>query len=56
VVVYEWDQTLEDLHLYFFPPEGVKAKMIQCDITPTTIKLGLKGNPPFINVSNLFEF
>jgi hypothetical protein len=28
----------------------VTAKMIDCKITNTTLTLGIKGNPPYINV------
>ena len=37
--------------MYITPPPGVKAKDIDCKITTTHLKLGIKGNPPFIDVS-----
>ena len=38
--VYEWEQTLEDVIIYVTPPEGVKAKMIDCQITNNHFTLG----------------
>ena len=48
--IYEWEQSLEDVHMYIQPPPGVTAKMIDCKILPSRLTLGIKGNPPFINV------
>ncbi|CAN0527937.1 unnamed protein product, partial [Ectocarpus sp. 8 AP-2014] len=48
--VYEWEQSLEEVNLYIETPPGVKADRIECKITPRHICLGLKGNPPFIDV------
>lgn len=49
--IYEWEQDLTDVNIFVTPPPGVRAKQIDCVITPTRIRLGLKGNPPFLNVS-----
>jgi len=48
--VYEWEQNLEEVHVYISPPPGVKAKMLDIKITSTHVKIGIKGNPPFISV------
>lgn len=48
--VYEWEQSMEEVNLYIETPPGVKADGVDCKITPTHIRLGLKGNPPFIDV------
>ena len=48
--VYEWEQNLEEVHVYITPPPGVRAKMLDIGISPTHLKIGIKGNPPFINV------
>jgi hypothetical protein len=53
-VIYEWEQTLEDVNIFVTPPQGIKAKMIDCKITPTQLTLGIKGNPPFIQ-ENFFS-
>ncbi|CAM9612748.1 unnamed protein product [Hapterophycus canaliculatus] len=47
--VYEWEQSMEEVNLYIETPPGVKADRVDCKITPTHIRLGLKGNPPFID-------
>jgi hypothetical protein len=49
-VVYEWEQSLDDVIVYVRPPPGVRAADIDCSITSTRVSLGLKGNPPFLNV------
>ena len=52
--IYEWDQTLDEVNIYIKPPQGVRAKDIFCEITAQHIKLGLKGNPPFLSVRKWF--
>ena len=47
--IYEWEQTLEELHVYVRPPPGVTAKMVSCTIRPGEMTLGIKGNPPFLS-------
>ena len=48
-LIYEWDQNLEDVTLYVTPPPGVTPDMIDCVLTPSHMKLGLRGNPPFLD-------
>lgn len=48
--VYEWEQNLNDVLVYIRPPPGIKASMLACKIDSGHISLGIKGNPPFINV------
>lgn len=48
-VIYEWEQTLEDIILYIKPPKNIKAKHLDIKITSTSLSIGLKGNPPFLN-------
>jgi hypothetical protein len=49
-VVYEWDQTLEEIRIYIKPPPQITAKQISCKITSTHLSLGLKGaEKPFID-------
>eukprot|EP00898_Chlorokybus_atmophyticus_P001281 jgi/Chlat1/2153/Chrsp17S02732 len=47
-IVYEWDQTVEEVNVYVRPPAGVTARSIACDIQPRTLAIGLKGNPPYL--------
>ena len=47
--VYEWEQTLEEVHVYIDVPEGVRSKMLDVSITASQLRIGLRGNPPFID-------
>ena len=47
--IYEWHQSLEEVHVFIAPPPGVTAKMIDCKIMATQLTLGIKGNPPFMD-------
>jgi len=38
--------------MYISPPPGVTAKMLDCKITASRLTLGIKGNPPFIDVGH----
>jgi hypothetical protein len=49
-VVYEWDQTLSDVNVYVAVPPGCRAKDLFCDIQPQSLRLGLKPNPPYLQV------
>lgn len=51
--VYEWEQSLEEVNLYIETPPGVKADRVDCKITPRHIRLGIKGNPPFLDVRRM---
>lgn len=42
-VIYEWDQSLEEVNLYIRPPSGVQAHDIECKITSDHVVLRLKG-------------
>jgi hypothetical protein len=47
--IYEWEQSLDDVNIYIKPPPGIKAKMMDIRITETELRVGLKGNPPFLH-------
>ncbi|KAJ1453724.1 HSP20-like chaperone [Pelagophyceae sp. CCMP2097] len=47
--VYEWEQSLEDVNLYIRSPAGMTKDMVECTITPNHLKLGISGNPPFLD-------
>lgn len=49
-VIYEWDQTLTEVNLYVPVPAGVRAKDLAIDIQSTHLKIGIKGNPPYLDV------
>lgn len=51
-VIYEWEQSLEELNVYIRPPPGIAASVILCEITANHVTLGLRGtNDRFLNVS-----
>lgn len=54
-VVYEWDQSFSEVNMYVPVPPGVRAKELYCDLTSTTIKFGLKPNPPYLQVLIAWE-
>jgi len=41
--VYQWEQDMEEVHIFVQPPKGVTAKQIHCVIEPTHLKLGLSN-------------
>ena len=49
-VVYEWNQTLEEVNLFVVVPPGVKASQLSVSITASKLEIGLKGNPPYLDV------
>jgi hypothetical protein len=49
--IYEWDQTLAEVNMYVEVPPGVHARDMFCDIEARHVRFGLKGNPPFLDVS-----
>lgn len=48
-MIYEWDQTLEEVNCYVKVPPGVPAKMLHVAITTSNVKIGIKGNPPYLD-------
>lgn len=52
-VIYEWDQTLTEVNIYVPVPAGVRAKDLAIDIQSTHLKIGIKGNPPYLDVRPL---
>ena len=64
-VVYEWDQTMDDVNIYIDPPPvfkpairrqmqaqlqpGQKLPELDIKIEVTKLSVGIKGNPPFLN-------
>ena len=47
-VVYEWDQTLEEVNVYVSVPPGVRAGALDVSIKPSDVSIGIKGNPPYL--------
>jgi len=50
--VFEWDQTLEEVNLYITLPPNVHSKAFHCKIQSKHLEVGIKGNPPYLNVSS----
>ena len=64
-LIYEWDQTLDEVNIYIKPPKilikkyqdeykkqlkpGEKLPELDIKIAPTHLSIGIKGNPPFLN-------
>ena len=48
--VYEWEQTLEEVNAYVPAPPGVRACHVECEFTSVSLRLGLAGNPPYMQV------
>ncbi|EQC37589.1 hypothetical protein SDRG_05185 [Saprolegnia diclina VS20] len=43
-VIYEWEQSLEEVNIFIKPPPGVTASHLLCTIAPSHVMLGIKGN------------
>lgn len=54
--MFEWDQTLEEVNMYINLPPGVPSKQFFCKIQSKHVEVGIKGNPPYLNVSNSVPF
>jgi len=46
-VVYEWSQTMEEINITVPKPDFLKAKDIECKMTPDHISMKLKGAKEF---------
>ena len=47
--VYEWEQSLDEVRVFVRPPAGLRARDIECSIKSTRVRLGVKGNKPFLD-------
>jgi HSP20 family molecular chaperone IbpA len=52
-LIYEWDQTLTEVNIYISVPSGVRAKDLAVNIQSNHLSVGIKGNPPYLDVSLL---
>jgi len=46
--VYSWDQSLDEVNIYLDPPPGITKHDLEISIAPRHVKIGLRGNPPFL--------
>ena len=51
---YYWTQTLSELNVGVYLPDGVRAKNLDVIFTPSKLKVGVKGQTPVLN-GELFE-
>lgn len=49
--VYEWEQTFSEVSLFIEVPPGVRAKQLEVIIGHRHLLVGIKGNPPYLDVS-----
>ncbi|KAL3146301.1 hypothetical protein ABBQ32_003000 [Trebouxia sp. C0010 RCD-2024] len=49
-VIYEWDQTLTEVNIYVPVPAGARAKDLAINIQSTHLTIGIKGNPPYLDI------
>lgn len=54
--VFEWDQTLDEVNIYINLPPNVHPKQFYCKIQSKHVEVGIKGNPPYLNVSIAIYF
>lgn len=48
---YSWGQSLQEVNITVPVPSGTKSRFITCEIKKNHLKVGLKGQPPVIDVS-----
>eukprot|EP00455_Lapot_gusevi_P050052 TRINITY_DN7202_c0_g1_i2.p1 TRINITY_DN7202_c0_g1~~TRINITY_DN7202_c0_g1_i2.p1 ORF type:complete len:180 (+),score=22.44 TRINITY_DN7202_c0_g1_i2:71-541(+) len=48
-VIYEWEQTLDEVLIYIQTPDGVRGRDLDIKISPNHLSVGIKGNPPYLN-------
>ena len=51
-MVFHFFSLEQDVNMYIQTPPGCRAKHLDVKMTPSQLTIGLKGNPPFINVSD----
>lgn len=48
-MIYEWEQSLDEVNIYIVPPVGLPSNMIDVVISHRHVLIGIKGSPPFID-------
>jgi hypothetical protein len=48
--IYEWSQSLADVDVYLPAPPGAPGSAFDVSIGADRLRLGLKGNPPYLDV------
>lgn len=52
--IYEWTQSLQDVDVFLPAPPGAPGKAFDVHLEPGRVRVGLKGNPPYLDVSFFF--
>jgi hypothetical protein len=55
LVFSSWKQTLQDLDISITVPKGTRGRDLDVIIKKNHIKVGLKGQPPIVEVSLSFK-
>lgn len=50
---YSWTQTLQEVTVTIPVPPGTKSRFVTCEIKRNHLKVGLKGQPPVLEVSTV---
>lgn len=48
---HSWIQSLQEVTVNIPVPQGTKSRFVTCEFKKTHLKVGLKGQPPLIDVS-----
>eukprot|EP00891_Asterochloris_glomerata_P000687 jgi/Astpho2/687/e_gw1.00013.132.1_t len=48
-IIYEWDQTLQELNIYVQVPQGCRGRDLAVNIQAKHLSIALKGNPPYLD-------
>ena len=51
--IYEWSQSLLDVDLFLPAPRGAPGSAFEITLSPDRVRIGLKGNPPYLDVSEV---
>lgn len=70
-LVYEWDQTIDDVNIYIRPPpfllpknrsayqaqlpQGQQLPKLEVKITASRLQVGMTGNPPYLDVCHILN-
>ncbi len=55
-LIYQWDQSLEEVNIYIFPPSGITAKDLRVEIAATRLFVGLRNSDQSTGFINNEEF
>lgn len=53
---YKWTQTIQDIDITISVPANIKGRDAEVKITRTSLKVGIKGQEPFIDVRLFYLF